>query len=189
MNPSPSVSLSWSDSLQCQDLRIVRGLAGDSSRLWRELFHCKDEEWHVVVLAKLHKLERQKDFWRHRETWPTSQEARSLGLVEQMLHRWACAYAHTYTETHRTTHMSTYPVCRLSTQPFSFIKIPTEKRINCTGTWVGGGAGGGGGRRGCGCAQAWTDVVDLLHFLAEEEKHHKREGVCGSFGSYLVGFL
>ena len=70
---------------------------------WRERFHYKDEEWHVVVLAMLHKLERQKDFWRHRETWPTSQEARSLGLVEQMLHRWACVHPHTHTHAHKHT--------------------------------------------------------------------------------------
>lgn len=73
----------------------MRGLAGDSSWLWRERLDYKDEEWHVVVLAKHHKLERQKDFWRHRETWPTSQEARSLGLVQQMFHRWACTHTQT----------------------------------------------------------------------------------------------
>lgn len=54
-------------------------LAHYSSRIWKECFHCKDEEWHVVVLAELHKLERQKDFWRHWETWPTSQERGALG--------------------------------------------------------------------------------------------------------------
>lgn len=97
IGPLPCVSLSPSDPLQCWDVGIARGLAGDSSRLWRKRFHYWDKEWHAVVLAKLHKLERQKDFWRHRETRPTSQEARSLGLVEQMLHRWACTHAHSHT--------------------------------------------------------------------------------------------
>lgn len=68
-------------------------------------------------------------FWRHWETWHTSQVARSLGLLEQMSHRWAHMCEHTLTCVCATLHWHLLSLC------FSFKK--KKKRKMNVGTFAG----------------------------------------------------
>lgn len=150
--------------------------------IWREYFHCKDEEWHVVVLAPqtgeaegpLTSSGNVTHFSRGEEPW-----AGRADVAQMSLH----THTHPHPPTHRTTHTHTQP------NPFAhflfclyfLLKYPQKKN-----------------QRHSDFGQvSFRFVVPHRRELmwssacayADEVEHDKKEGVSGSFRLDLVGFF